>query len=176
MATDSTKILVGAGTAYIGDYVAAAGAATLVDVGHTHKPVSYAPEFKNYDVESERAFGVIKSSPVDAMIKVTVPMMETTAQNLRIAMRQPSANISGSAPNNTILVGDPKEQYHQIKISGPGPGTNKARDIFFWKCQVESMKEVGIAKGDVQVYDVVFRVLYDDSVATADKFFKQVDS
>ena len=179
MATDSNKVLVGAAVVSVGAYVTAAGAGTLTDVGHTKSPVTLAPNVQVFDVKSERAFGTIKKVPLDMELKLKIPYLECTAEALRTAMRQPSGNVSGSGVNLTVRVGDPKEQYHQIQIVGPGPsgGTAAAtRTITFWKCIVDSVAEIPFAKGDSSVYEVVFAILYDDSVSAADKFFKQVDS
>src|SRR6476619_4485060 len=101
MATASTKIQVGAATVSIGAYVTAAGAGTLTDVGHTKSPVTLVPNVQTFDVKSERAFGTIKKVPTDMELKLKVPYLETTAEALRVAMRQPSGNVTGSGNNLT---------------------------------------------------------------------------
>jgi len=176
MATDATKILVGAGVVSLGDYVSAGGSGTLTDVGHTKNPVTFAPTFENFEIRGERAFGPIRISPQDMSLAIKVPMMEAVLEKYRIALRQPAANKSGTAPNETLLVGQPAEQYHQLQIVGPGLGTTKVRTCTFWKCIVEAVAEVPFAKAAEQMLDVTFRALFDDSVTTADKFGKIVDA
>src|SRR5881628_3615139 len=116
MATDATKILVGAGVVSIGDYVSGGGAGTLVDVGHTKAPITIAPAFTDYLVKSERAIGIIKQVPTDLVVTIKVDMMEGTLDHWLIAFRQPSANLSGTLPNMTLRVGIPVEVYHQVQI------------------------------------------------------------
>lgn len=176
MATDSSKIMVGAGVVSIGAYVTAGGAGTLTDVGHTKEPVVMAAGYTDFDVTSERAFGVLKKVPQDMAITIRVPMLEVIPENLRVAMRQPAANLTGTTPNETLLVGDPQEQYHQVEVVGPSPGTSGLRTITLWKMIVMELAEVPFAKGDTQVFNVTMMAMYDDSLATADKFFKSVDS
>ena len=176
MATDTTKILVGAGVVSIGDFVTAGGAGSLVDVGHTKEPVAMSSSFTDFDVTSERALGILRKIPQDMAVGIRIPMLETIPDRLAIALRQPAANVSGIAPDETILVGGPVEQYHQIEIVGPGPGTLGIRTITAWRGIVIEVAEMAFAKGDSMVYNVTLALMLDDSVATADKFFKQIDT
>ena len=50
------------------------------------------------------------------------------------------------------------------------------RVITVWKGIVESVNEIQFAKGMEQTFEVTVDCLYDDSVATGDKFLKVVDS
>lgn len=176
MATDSTNVYVGAATVSLGAYVSNAGAGSLTDVGHTKAPVELAPEFENYDVSSERVFGILKSVPIGASYTLKVPMMECTLEHLRVATRQASTQLNNTT--STLAVSDPQEQYHQITcaITDATAGT---QTLTLWKCQVASMEPVPFAKGDSQVYNVTFRVLYDDSITTPTTngyYWKRVNS
>ena len=176
MATNAAFICVGAATVSIGDYVAAGGAGSLTDVGHTKGPVTLAPTFEDYEVKSERAYATLARIPQSNSLKLKVPMSEATAENLRIALRQPAANKSGTGNNLTLRVGDAKEQYHQVSVVTKGVGSTGVRTITLWKCFCEGLAEIPFAKGAEQVYEATFDCLYDDSVGTADKIGKWVDA
>lgn len=179
MATNTGNIAIGAAQVSIGAY-AAAGAASgsLVDVGHTKGPTTMSASFNDYEIVTEQTFGPVRKIPISASIKVKVMMDEATADNMRIAMRQLAANVTGTAPNKTHLVGNISEQYHQIVIVAKGPGatTPSTRTITLWRAIVESIEEISYGKSPEQTLAVTFALMYDDTVATADKFFKVVDS
>lgn len=176
MATDATKVITGAGTFSIGAYVTAGGAGSLVDVGYSNAPFELTPEFENTEIESENQQGVIKSVPTKTGYTLKVPILESDPEHLRIALGQPAANLTGTAPDETLRVGDRTEQYHQGTLATSGIGTTGARTFTFWKLQILSMDPIQIGKAVAQMYNAVFRVMPDTSVTTLDKFFKQVDA
>lgn len=173
---NSSNILFGAGEFYIGDYVAAAGTVTYVDVGHIQKAIKIGAKLKYKDVETQRAFSMVKRYPIGGELMIQGFFHEATLENMRIMLAQPSAQISGTAPNQTLLVGTPLEQYHAIKVIAPGLGSTKKQTDTFYKCCVDDPDDWEIDKENEQVYGVKFRILWDDSVTTADKFFKRVES
>lgn len=176
MATDATKIMVGAGTFSIGAYVTAGGAGSLTDVGHVATPFELGVAMENFDVETERAVGIVKTTPQKDDYTLKVAFHESDPEWLRTALGQPSANLTGTAPDETLLVGDRAEQYHQATLVVSGIGTTGVRTLTFWKLQTISMEPVSFGKAIEQMYVVTFRALRDDSLATADKYFKQVDA
>jgi hypothetical protein len=177
---DASKIVGGAGVLSGGDYVTAGGAGTLLDWGHQSAPLEVAPEFENQDFESERAQGPVKTLPSKTGFTIKVPLMQAEAELMRVAFGQPAANKSGSAENFTLRIGDRVEQYHQVTIVTAGvkgpTGVAATRTVTFWKLQIVSCEPVTIGKAVLQQYIATFRVMRDDSVSTADKYFKQVDT
>ena len=101
--------------------------------------------------------------------------MEIRGDLLAMSMGNTSANVSGTAPNLTTLIGTPAEIYKQVKITGPGPNGG-TRTATFWRCVVRLDGELPIAKGDSQVMPLTITALYDSSVSTADKICKIVDA
>lgn len=178
MATNTGNIAIGKAQVSISAYVTAGGAGTFVDVGHTKGPTTLSVNGNDYAVKTEQSFGTIRKIPIDAEVKLKVLMDEATLDNMRIAFRQASGQLSGSAPNKTLLVGDITEQYHQIQIvtKGTGSAVPATRTITIWRAIVASMAEISYGKSQEQTFEVTFDVLYDDSVATGDKFLKDVDS
>lgn len=176
MPTNTANLLIGPATISVGDWVTAGGAGTLTDVGHTKGGTKLAPQFNDVDIDSDQSFGALRKFPASGSFSIKIPMEEITLENLRRAMRQPSANVTGAAPNQTLLLGAPAEQYLQVQMVGPGLGTNKVRTATLWRCIVSEVAELGINKEGAQLLDVTLMVLYDDSVATADKFGTIVDS
>jgi hypothetical protein len=179
LATNTGNIAIGKAQVLIGAYVTAGGVqGTMVDVGHTKGPTTLNVTGNDYSVATEQSFGTIRKVPLSASVKLKVLVDEATADNARIAFRQASAQLSGTAPNKTLLVGNITEQYHQIQVitQGTGSTTQATRTFTFYRAIVESIAEVQFAKGQEQTFEITFDILYDDSVATGDKFFKWVDS
>ena len=148
----------------------------MTDVGHTKEAVTLTPAFEDYSVTSERAFGVLKKIPIGGSFKLTVAMIEATIENFRVALRQPVANTSGTGANLTLRVGDFAQQYHQVTIVTNGLGTGATRTITVWRAIVENLEAIPYGKTGEQMLKVTFDCLYDDTVTTADKFLKMVDS
>jgi len=176
MATDTTQIHIGAATVSVGAWVTAGGAGSLTDVGHMKGPATLTPSFEDYEIKSERAFGTLKREPQDAKLSLALDLQETTGEHMRIAFRQPAANLTGTSPDKTLRIGDMAEQYHQITLVATGPGTTNVRTLTLWRGFVESTGAIPYAKGEEQHYPVTFDILYDDSVTSLDKFGKQVDT
>ena len=178
MATNTGNIAIGQATVSVGAYVAAGGAGSLTDVGHTKGPTTLNVTGNDYSIATEQSFGTIRKVPISASVKVKVMMDEATLDNLRVAFRQASAQLTGTAPNKTLLVGNITEQYHQVQIvtKGAGSTTPATRTITIWRAIVESVEEIAYGKSAEQTFAVTFDCLYDDSVATGDKFLKVVDS
>ncbi len=176
MATDTAKIMVGVGVVSIGDYVTAGGAGSLVDVGHTKGPATLALTYEDFEVTSERTTGVLKKVPQGVRAKLKVPITEAVAENIRVAMRQPSANLTGTPPDLVLEVGEIVEQYHQISIVGPGVGTTGVRTITIWRGIVESLAEIPFARGAEQLFELVIDCLLDETVSAAGKIMKIVDA
>ena len=179
MATNSAHVMVGAATVSIGAYVTNAGPGTLTDVGHLIAPAELGSEFENFDVESERSFGIIKTVPIKAGFTLKIPIMESRPELLRTVLRLVSGQLTGTAPNQTLAVVDPVEQYHQIQLVSAGIGTTATRTQTYWKCQALTVEPIQYGKATVQAYNATFRILRDDSITTPTTnglYFKQVDS
>jgi len=177
MAQVSGNICSGRAVVSVGPYVTAGGAGTLVDVGHTKAPTTLAVERENFDAVSEQAPTPVESVPSLTTYKVKVPVEEATIDNYLIATGEPVANKSGTPPNLTLRVGGPTgKKYHQIQLVTAGLGTGLIRTITIWKAVLMSVSEVPFAKGGEQLLEMTFNCLYDDTVATADKVMKIVDS
>jgi hypothetical protein len=175
MATDATKVKVGAATVKVGEYVSAAGAATLVDVGHIDEAPTLGSNFESFDVESERTDGVIKTTPTKSGYEVEVSQIETTIARMAQAFRQAAAQVTGGAPNQTLKVITAVNRFFQITVEVPGDGTNSLQTLTFWKCQPISVEPITFGKAATQKYKVKFRVLYDDSISPGE-YWRRVDS
>lgn len=178
MAQDATKILVGAPSSVtIGAWVSAAGTATLSDPGHLLEPLEIASEVENFDVEVETAKGIVKTVPVKTAFTVKLSLAQAEIENMRIAWRQSTGNVTGTSPNFTFVVNDAIEAYHRIVVVGPGEGTNSTRTATLWKCQVQDVQPVTFGKKTVQGVNITFRVLQDTTVATTQgQYYKIVES
>lgn len=180
MAIEVKNIAIGAGVLSIGDWVTAGGAGSLTDVGLLKDGSEITIEEENYEIESDSVQGALLSVPVKTTVKVKAVMQEATLALLRRMIQQPTGNLTGTAPNDTLLVGDRTEQYSQMTIStkgGKGAGSVAATRLFtFWKGVPKLGGAIAIKKGAEQTWEVEFSIMYDPSLATADKFFKIANS
>lgn len=175
MATDTDNVLVGAGVLSVSDYVTAGGAGAFTDIGHS-RSLALTKSQENFDVETDRAFGIIKRVPTKASLQLNGIMDECTLENVRVAFGQLAGSLTGTPPDMTLLIGEPEEQYHQLTVDVIGVGTTAARTWTFWKCFAGVNGEIPFQKAAVANVPFTFECLYDDSVATADKFGKVVDA
>lgn len=176
MAQDVTKIMVGAGVLSLGDYVTAGGAGSLSDAGFTLDDFQLTSNQENFDVEVEQTTGTVLTSKVKTEFTLKCTFAQAEAELLRVLLAQPSGNKSGTGANLTLRVGNAATQYHQATLVVPGPGTTGVRTLTFWKLQILTSDPIPFGKKVVQKYGATFRLLYDSTVSTADKFFKQVDA
>lgn len=180
MAIDVKNIAIGGAVLSIGDWVTAAGAGSLTDVGLLKDGSELTFETENYEVESDSAQGMLAAVPIKTSVKIKAVLQEATLDNLRRVLNQVTGNLSGTAPNKTLLVGERSEQYHQLSIVSKGPKgsglTSATRTITGWKGVVKIADAIAFKKGAEQTYGVEITLLYDPSVSTADKFLKIVDT
>lgn len=180
MAQTDSNVLVGPCTAWHSAYVANAGAGTFTEFGHTSAACEIAKEAEYYEPESEQSLGPVTSRIQKLSFTLKVPTMEASVDNLRIALEQPSGNVSGTGANKTIGVGDPEVEYFQLKLEGVGPGTTGVRTWLCWKCKVIAMEPILIGRNQFQGYNLTFRIYRDASVVTNPEvkglFYQQVDT
>jgi len=177
MALELKNIAIGGTTLSLGAYVTAGGAGSLTDVGllKDGSELNIAKEI--YEVKSSSANGVLRAIPIDSTYELKAILQEATLDNMRKALGQPSANLTGTAPNKTLLVGDMAEEYFQGTVSTGGTGgTPATRLMTFWKLYVKAVETLAFKKGQEQMYGITFGMVADQSVAAADKFYKVVDS
>lgn len=178
MAQVVTNVAVAFATTNVGAYVPAGGAGSLTEVGHTSDATELSIAYNDYALKSEQSFGAMRKIPIDAEVGLKLPMMESTAENERITFRQAAAQKSGSAPNQTLLVGVISEQYHQLQMvtKGTGATTTATRTVTMWKGAPKQVDNISYTKKQFQNLGPTFDLLFDDTVATGDKFLKIVDS
>lgn len=164
----------------VGAYVAAAGAGTLADVGALEGGATVTFTKGSEPINADSVPGPLRIVPTDVGIMVKGVMLETTLTLLRKLLSQPAANLTGTAPNESLLVGQPAEEYFQVTIKGEGPsGTNDTHGtetITIWMAELKIDGETTIAKGKAQAYNVTITGCWDTTVTTADKMFKIVDA
>ncbi|HEY3175678.1 MAG TPA: hypothetical protein VGK94_07950 [Candidatus Polarisedimenticolia bacterium] len=181
MATALRKIAIGRADVSLSAYVTAGGAGTFTDVGHTKGPCTIEESGSDYEVKSEQELGSLMSVPIEKKVMLKFAMIEADVANLQKALRQPSGNLTGTPPNSILAVGDPQEEYRQIQlvtkgIKGTATGAAATRTVTIWRGAFVSIEPIGFSKESEQVYGVTVNCLYDESVATADKYYKIVDS
>ncbi len=176
MAQDIDKILAGGAVVSVGPWVTAGGAGSLVEVGHTEGATELIRSYEDLPVSSEQIAGIEKRIPISTEMALKFAMKETDLENWRMPWRQPAANLTGTPPNMTLLVGAAAEQYHQVTLVGTGIGTTGVRTVTAWRMIVDSVEPIRMAKAEAQLVTITGALMLDSSVATLDQFLKIVDA
>lgn len=181
MALDLTKVAIGGADVQIADWAANTGATGYVSVGILKDPPELAFSPENYMPEFESLPGAPVSFPNKDKGTLKVVMAECDLVKLQWILQQPTANLSGTDPNRTLLIGDRTEQYKSIKIitkgiTGSG-GTRATRTVSVYRvAAVGKIDPVTFGKSKEQLFSVTFDVLYDTTVTTNDRWAKIVDT
>lgn len=179
MAGTTSNVLVGAAsTVKFGAYVSDHAPATLSDVGFTMGGVMFDPTVELHAVEVDQYLGTLAALPKKRDVEVKMKLAEATIENLRLALAQPTGNVTGTAPNETIYYdGSAVAQYYQIEIVGPGLGTNSTRTITMWKAYIKDVAAITMQKDAEQALDLTLGLCEDvTSVTNPDSFMTIVDS
>lgn len=175
MATDIKYRQIGAGVFSIGPWVTAGGAGTLVDLGHMAE-VSLADSGEMVPFESERAQGALAGHWSKAGYSIKVKIKEFRAELLRQLLQQPAANKTGTGDNLTLLVGEKTVEYFQasLVLSSQPHGSTGAHTWTFWRLAPQTLGELVFTKNAFGEWEATLMGFQDESVATADKFYKRV--
>ena len=155
MAITATNILVGARDIEIDS----------VNIGALEGGVQMLFERENILHRVDQRMGIIAVDKVDETVRCKFTMKEATLENLRIAMAQPSYQLSTSGTKTTLNFGSQRNMPagHVVEITGKAPGTDKTRTIYLRSCIVEEGGMHSYTKGDATVYEVTLICLVDTS-------------
>lgn len=178
MAQVIANTLIGAPTTIsVGPYVAAKGAGTLVEVGHTRGGVSIKQNTEHREIETDSALAPHRAVPIKRGYEVKWTMLEMTIENLLFALGQLPANKTGTPPNLTLEVNDNDgEIVHQLEIVGAGLGTLGVRTITAWRAVVKDIAEIVWQKGEERVYEVTLMLLHEETGTGNDNILKVVET
>jgi len=174
----AANIFVGAPvTVKIGAYVTAKGAATLSDVGFTMGGVTFDPKVELHQVEVDQKLGILSALPKKREYELKMKLMEAIPSSLAIALGQPTTNVTGTSPNQTLSIdASAVEQYHQIQLVVPGGGTNKTNTITIWKAAVKEMGGWMFKKDGAQELDLTWLLCEETTGSGTDSIAKSVNS
>lgn len=181
MGVDPKKIAIGAGVLSVGPYVAAGAAGTLVDAGLTKEATSLLYKVAKYEYgNGEQVFSAQGAAPTDVEMELKAVMAEADLEKLQWLLSQPAANLTGTAPNKSLLLGEPVEMYHQVQLVTKGVkgtnGTAASRTFTGWRGYIKNVEEIKFAKGSEQLFSVTIGFFEDLTVSTGDKFGKLADT
>ncbi len=170
MAGDRDNVIVGAhATLTVSDYVTAKGAGGGSDVGFTADGVSFKANVEHKMVEPDQHLTAIRAVPTKREYELKVRMLEGQMEHLRFVLGQPAANLTGIAPDETLVVdADAGEQYHQIILVGIGLGTLGIRTLTAWRCFLKDIAEIPFKKDDEQFLEATFGILKETTGAGDD--------
>lgn len=155
MAITATNILVGARDIEIDS----------VNIGALEGGVQMLYERENVLHRVDQRMGVIAVDKIDETIRCKFTMKEATLENLRIAMSQPSYQLSTAGAKTTLNFGSQRNlpAGHAVTISGKAPGSDKTRTIYLRKCIVEEGGTHAYTKDKATVYEVTLICLVDST-------------
>lgn len=174
------NLTIGAGNVSLAAWVADKAASSFTDVGATFESFKLTRKEKWESVDKVQQYpGVVDEEPVFCEEEIEFTMGETDLVKLRWAMNIAAAQLTGVAPNETLLVGAPSRQFWTVKIDTAGPrgatGVRGAQVVTCYKVRL-GMDSVEYDRDKHQQLKVKGVVLYDISVTTADKFHKHAIS
>jgi|GEM_PF-5765508 len=134
-----------------------------VNIGALEGGVQMLYERENVLHRVDQRMGIIGVDKVDETIRCKFTLKEATLENLRIAMTQPSYQLSIAGDKTTLNFGSQRNMpaAHAVTISGKAPGTDKTRTIYLRKCIVEEGGTHAYTKGEATVYEVTLICLVD---------------
>ncbi|HOC18435.1 MAG TPA: hypothetical protein PKK95_09215 [Vicinamibacterales bacterium] len=182
MAVDPKKLAIGGCVVYVADWAANGGATGWTDVGLTEAGSELTDKSENALIgDGDQVPCAQRAYPSTDEVEIKIVMKEADLAKLVWALQQPAANLTGTAPNQTLLRGARTEQYKAIKLEtagNQGPTLVAAtRTITAHRCYIKSRDgfQYGL-KDKSQMYGVTLGVLWDATVTTEDKLYKIVDS
>lgn len=177
----NAKVVRGPGAVFIGPWVTAKGAGTLVDMGYIAGPVTIQPKVEFHRMDVQEHLAAIKAWPTARSVEIKIPMAEADADKMRLVTMNPSANFTGTPPASSGLIdADADEMYLQVKIESAkgttGTPSTGFRTWTFWRSIITSVEAIPLKKDGAQLYVVTIEALYEDSGTGADTLFRQVDT
>lgn len=174
------NMTLGAGNVSLAAWVADKAAASFTDVGATFESAKLTRKEKWHSYDNVQQYpGVVDEEPIFVEEEIEFTMGETDLAKLRWAMNIAAGQLTGVAPNETLLVGFQAKQFWTLKLDTNGPrgtgGTRGAQAISAWKVRL-GMDSIEYDRDKPQQVKVKGVILYDISVTTADKLHKHVIS
>lgn len=164
----------------ISAYVTAGGAGTFTNVGYTKGPLTVDLGQSQFESKAEQVLGSLNVIPIEFKPMVKATLLQSNLDLLQEIINQPAANLTGVAPNKVLLIGDPVESYYQVKITGKAiastAGVHGTQTILLWRCAFTAVEPIGHAKDNEKVYGITLVPVYDETLATADKYGKITDA
>jgi hypothetical protein len=182
MAGTPGNILVGAPSSFsIAAYLSGRTvSSTYTDCGYTSAGVTIDPKTELYEVHVDQTLGPLAAIPKGRSMEIKVKLQEATIPtNLKAALGQATTSVTGSVSGYTLGVdASAVELNWQLRIIGPGEGTNKTRTIYAWKAAIKDMGSWMFKKDATQELDLTFLVLEDVSGTSTlgDTFLKIIDT
>lgn len=182
MANNSGLFSLGRADISISAWVTAGGAGTFTDAGHLEGEAML--EFDKEDLleGSEQVLGSLISEPIKFGVRLKFALKETSLDNMQKYLGQAAANLTGAAPNKTLLIGDPSPLFYQVKVvtkgerTVQGATTPATQTWTFWRMAAQKPEPLSLKKDKVRLMGFTYEALYDESVSTADKYGKVVNS
>jgi len=163
---DATQILAGGAEIFIGAKTTDGAAGSLLSFGHTLNPTEFAFEFEDFPIETEQSIGLATSFIVGAKYSLKIDVAQNNPAAMRIAARLAAANLTGSAPNETLAFNDPANEFFQVAVVGRSYGTTKVDTYTFWNSQVRTTEPIPFGKRAVQHLSMLLDLFRDDTVVT----------
>lgn len=130
-----------------------------VDIGYVRDGVTITYGKEVREVKASQAVGTVKVFKVDETMTVSTNMLESTLENLRIAMNLPAASLSGS----TLHLGYDNAcdlNEYQVVIKGVSPNCG-IRTYTFYKCVATGEVETALNNDEETIIPIEMICLKD---------------
>lgn len=139
-----------------------AGAVTTVevggvDIGGTYDGVAISTEGEFFDLNVDQVSAIVKKNLITRKCTITLNIAELSLANLRKALGQASANLSGS----TLYLTDDEQGEITLGLVLPTPDAGGDRTYYFLRVYCTGSGEHSYKKGDQTFVAVVFEALPD---------------
>ena len=181
MANNAGKIVFGRADISISPWVTAGGAGSFVSAGHTEGDAILELDKEDLSEGSEQVLGKLFQEPIGFGMRLKYAAKEASLDLMGDYLQQIAANLTGTAPNKTLLIGEPTAVYKQIKIVTTGEATLQSglkaiQTITLYRCAMLKPEPLSFAKGKVRLLGFTWEVMYDESMTTLDKYGKIVNA
>jgi len=175
---DNQGVLLGGSEIFLSVKTVNGAAGTFFSAGYTRGDATLTPNFEDLEVYSEQSLSPVNVFAVGAKFQYEFELLQNNLQNMRVAMRQAVACLTGAANGTLLVFNEPVNEYFQMKVVGPGAGTGTTHagtliDTYLW-WNVKVRMNGGLPYGikTVQAIKVIASILPDSTISGSPEFAK----
>lgn len=169
---DGAGVIVGGAEVFLGAWATGGTTGTTFSAGYTRGDSIITPNYELTDIESEQTVSPVLTFISGAKLQIEFELLQNNLQNMRLAMAQAVAALTGTANGQKLVFNEPVLEYLQLKFVAPGPGTGtthagtKVDTYEFWRCLMRASGGIPFGKKIAQSIKCVASILPDSTSDT----------